>query len=93
MAYSTFWAKGISHRDLKLSNMIIDPATLQVKLIDLELCEKSDHVYGTPEFLPPEIITFNWSKCDSYAFGIVAKKLIETCTRKEVDYHPETEIK
>ena len=50
----------IFHRDLKDENILLDPTTLNVKIIDFGCATDfySDSVYtklsGTPEFMPPE---------------------------------------
>ena len=51
-------AAGICHRDLKDENVLIDPATLEVKLIDFGCATEKRDLYakmaGTPEYFPPE---------------------------------------
>lgn len=56
----------IVHRDIKLENLIIDPNTLKIKLIDFGFGkvfqqififqEKMDLVCGTLEYMAPEIL-------------------------------------
>ena len=49
---------GICHRDLKDENVLINPATLEVKLIDFGCATEKRDLYakmaGTPEYFPPE---------------------------------------
>ena len=49
---------GIVHRDLKDENVLINPLTLEVKLIDFGCAAEKREIYnkmaGTPEYFPPE---------------------------------------
>jgi len=61
--------QNVAHRDIKLDNIIIDPKTLLVTLIDFGLCqlitpEKQQMMefVGTPDYACPEIL-----KCKSYS--------------------------
>ena len=51
----------IFHRDLKDENILLNPSTLEVKIIDFGCATQySDEIHtrlsGTPEFMPPEAI-------------------------------------
>ncbi|XP_016303422.1 serine/threonine-protein kinase pim-2-like [Sinocyclocheilus anshuiensis] len=51
--------RGVFHRDVKLENLLINPETLEVKLIDFgcgDLLQDSgyERFCGTPEYCPPE---------------------------------------
>lgn len=67
----------ICHRDLKLDNVMINPETLDVKLVDFgysrkfELNQLSSNV-GTPYYVAPEVIGSNYSKeCDIWSIGVL----------------------
>ena len=51
-------ASRICHRDLKDENVLINPATLEVKIIDFGCATEKREIYkkmaGTPEYFPPE---------------------------------------
>ena len=75
----------IFHRDLKDENILLDPATLNVKLIDFgcatDFC--NDTIYtklsGTPEFMPPEAIqtgSYNAENSTVWSLGIILFTLI-----------------
>jgi MAP/microtubule affinity-regulating kinase len=52
--------KGYCHRDLKVTNMLIDQATLKIKVIDFGFaCENQDKLRmycGTKSYMPPELV-------------------------------------
>lgn len=57
--------ENIVHRDIKLENIIINPANLQIKVIDfgfgkvfqkMLFPKKMDQVCGTLEYMAPEIL-------------------------------------
>ncbi|KAK3536814.1 hypothetical protein QTP86_026467 [Hemibagrus guttatus] len=55
--------RGVLHRDIKASNLLIDPETLQVKLIDFgcgDLLKDApyENYFGTTAFCPPEWLIF-----------------------------------
>jgi hypothetical protein len=61
-----------------MANLVIDNEEKKtIKFIDLELCERNNHVYGTFDFVPPEIRSIDWSMTDSYAFGMIGKRLCD----------------
>jgi len=70
---------GISHRDIKDENIIIDLTTLQVKLIDFgcataDLEGQHEDFSGTPEFYPPEFWRtrqYKHSKLTIWSMGLV----------------------
>ncbi|KTG47756.1 hypothetical protein cypCar_00015840 [Cyprinus carpio] len=58
-AAHTCCQRGVFHRDIKLENLLINPETLEVKLIDFgcgDLLQDSgyERFCGTPEYCPPE---------------------------------------
>lgn len=32
-------------------------------------------MYGTENYLPPEIKQIRWNSCDAYAYGMIAKNM------------------
>lgn len=56
---------GVAHRDIKTDNILINPATLQIKVIDFGLATIDDHLdensqdsryLGTPYYMAPDIL-------------------------------------
>eukprot|EP01091_Cochliopodium_minus_P011791 TRINITY_DN3434_c0_g1_i1.p1 TRINITY_DN3434_c0_g1~~TRINITY_DN3434_c0_g1_i1.p1 ORF type:complete len:309 (+),score=64.68 TRINITY_DN3434_c0_g1_i1:277-1203(+) len=78
----------ITHHDLKLQNIIIDPPTLKIKLIDFgfstiscseeEICNLGD-VLGSPYYVSPEKFLFtkyDGRKSDTWSVGVLIFKMI-----------------
>lgn len=72
----------VAHRDLKLTNMLIDPEYI-VKLIDFGFaCEAEEHhkMYcGTPSYMAPEIVekkVYKPRPTDIWSLGVVLYKLL-----------------
>ncbi|CAM4730632.1 unnamed protein product [Leuciscus chuanchicus] len=62
LAAQTCCQRGVLHRDIKLENLLINPDTLEVKLIDFgcgEILYNEGYTSfsGTPEYCPPEYHT------------------------------------
>lgn len=75
----------IVHRDIKLDNILIDPATQQIKLIDFGFStySKSDqklpYTCGTPHYISPELVSkrdYYGKPADMWAFGVVMFALL-----------------
>jgi MAP/microtubule affinity-regulating kinase len=73
-------ANQIIHRDIKLDNILVDPATLNVKVIDFGFAinmpdDKKIGIYcGTPSYMAPEILSKAMYKpkgTDVWALGVV----------------------
>jgi len=75
---------GVAHRDIKIDNILVDPASLLIKLIDYglatideELDENTlDNAFvGTPIYMAPEILgkrgCYNVIASELYSAGIV----------------------
>ncbi len=77
---------GLVHGDLKLSNFLVNVAhdgALSLRLVDLDFLTEADQelesaVYGTPEFIAPEIRLADqvWQQSDLYALGASLKLMI-----------------
>lgn len=71
--------EGVAHRDLKLENILIDPKTLHVKIIDFELCKIGDEacsdVCGSVDYIAPEILQekphYSPKKADIWCLGTI----------------------
>lgn len=75
-------SKHISHRDLKLTNVLVDREQ-RVKLIDFGFADNSCrplHAYcGTPSYMAPEIVLkkeYSGLSVDVWALGVVLYKLL-----------------
>lgn len=84
---------GIVHRDIKPSNVLLDKATGRALLSDFGIALTGDEasgpltetgaVMGTPQYLSPErrfAGTRGASSSDVYAFGLLAKDLLDPST-------------
>jgi len=84
-------AQKIMHCDIKPSNLLIDPNTSQLTLIDFEFAETNTckMYHGTEGFLAPEIINRQWydEKVDMFGFGCVVLSLL---TGVEESHFPST---
>lgn len=74
--------KGVSHRDLKLTNILINSQG-KVKIIDFGFAsnrsEKLSSYCGTPSYMAPEIVERRsyWGKqVDMWALGVILYKLL-----------------
>ena len=67
----------ICHRDLKMENIMIDPLSKFVKIIDFEFSRKFKEYelrsqIGTPYYLAPEVIKGSYSyQCDLWSLGVL----------------------
>jgi calcium-dependent protein kinase len=66
----------IIHRDIKLSNILIDDKTNTIKIIDFGCSEyttdKDENLVGSPGFFAPEILLGNYTtKCDIWSLGCI----------------------
>jgi serine/threonine protein kinase len=77
----------IAHMDIKLENIVIDPATMKVTLIDFGLCKfagtSSDYRCrawcGSPDYAAPEIIVqepFDPFRADVFSLGVTLYTLL-----------------
>jgi serine/threonine protein kinase len=73
-------SKNVIHRDLKLDNIIIQPKTHQILLIDWGLAEKkpySNAMCGSYDFVAPEVVALNVAERytgpsnDIWALGVI----------------------
>lgn len=82
-ALSFMHARNICHRDMKPDNIIFNPTTGQIKLIDFGFAcisrEKLRVFCGTPSFMSPEIVSkkdYSGDKADVWASGIILYALL-----------------
>jgi calcium-dependent protein kinase len=69
---------GLWHRDIKLENIMVDPDTLHVKLVDFGFSrffregELLSTQVGTPYYISPQILKGQYGKeCDIWSLGIL----------------------
>ena len=88
MALDHIHQRHIVHRDLKLSNLLLDQHGY-LKLIDFGLCKQlgssegtSYTCCGTPEYLPPEMLSREGhaAPADWWAMGIIIYELLTGIT-------------
>ncbi|HHO51891.1 MAG TPA: serine/threonine protein kinase, partial [Deltaproteobacteria bacterium] len=75
----TWQGQGILFRDLKPRNILIDPDTLQLRLVDFGISHRSDQTLhaGTPRYLAPEVYQGQATvRTDLYSLGRVALFLL-----------------
>ena len=82
-ALSYIHRNNISHRDIKLENLIINPETKEIKLIDFGFAVYSTKALkmhcGTPNYMAPEIVSkkeYKGASIDIWCCGIVYYLLI-----------------
>ncbi len=75
-------SRGVLHRDVKPSNVIVDPACDHVTLLDFGLARAlgrvdSGNVVGTPAFVAPEVVLGGIAdaRTDLYAVGVTLYRL------------------
>eukprot|EP01115_Flamella_aegyptia_P010007 TRINITY_DN43429_c0_g1_i1.p1 TRINITY_DN43429_c0_g1~~TRINITY_DN43429_c0_g1_i1.p1 ORF type:complete len:219 (+),score=68.19 TRINITY_DN43429_c0_g1_i1:127-783(+) len=84
-------ARGVVHLDIKLDNIMFNPATGVAKLIDFGLCDfitESNNGYftrnvGSEEYCPPELLAkkrspYDGRKADVWCLGVVLYALLST---------------
>jgi serine/threonine protein kinase len=91
VAVSALHSKGIYHRDLKPENFIVDDDG-NVKIIDFGYATKhartSDYAFGSPAYLPPEVVSgvgeeVDLEKVDAYAIGLSIYQLVKGLIPKD----------
>eukprot|EP01128_Nolandella_sp_AFSM9_P007559 TRINITY_DN417_c0_g1_i2.p1 TRINITY_DN417_c0_g1~~TRINITY_DN417_c0_g1_i2.p1 ORF type:complete len:352 (-),score=71.49 TRINITY_DN417_c0_g1_i2:144-1109(-) len=78
---------GVSHRDIKPDNIMVNPDNLQIKFIDFGLGKRISSVWdrttefiGTPLYMSPELLSrgspFNITVSDLWSVGVVFLELL-----------------
>ena len=83
LAVGYLHSKNISHRDLKLDNIMVDDASNRVVVIDFGFgstsTKKLKMYCGTPSYMCPEIVNRAWywgPKADVWSLGVVLYKML-----------------
>lgn len=86
----------LCHRDLKPENIIINPNTLNVKIIDFGLSAfysdftKLQTKVGTPYYVAPEVLDKAYGKeCDMWSIGVITYVLLTGCPPFQAKTLPE----
>jgi serine/threonine protein kinase len=76
----------VAHLDLKCSNIMIDPDTLEIKIIDFGLSRKIENNFETKilliSYLTPEVVfeqninSYDFNKIDIWCLGLILYKLV-----------------
>jgi serine/threonine protein kinase len=75
----------ITHRDIKLENILIDPKTREIKLIDFGFCCHAEEgvllrvFCGTPSYMAPEIVNkrdYKGPLTDVWATGVLTYAML-----------------
>lgn len=78
-------SQNVTHRDVKLENILIDRKSLQIKLIDFGFCCHSDKdqllkiFCGTPSYMAPEIVNkteYKGPPTDVWAAGVLCYAML-----------------
>ncbi|CAI2385540.1 unnamed protein product [Moneuplotes crassus] len=79
-------SKNIMHRDLKPENVIIEPSTLQIKVIDFgsssyfSNSNKLKTCLGTPFYIAPEVLEGEYTQtADIWSIGIITYLMLTGC--------------
>ncbi|XP_023331145.1 serine/threonine-protein kinase pim-3 [Eurytemora carolleeae] len=89
-------ACGVVHRDIKDENILVNPVTLETKLIDLgsavySLEDNSIPFDGTGVYAPPELLLYGWynsSACTAWSLGILLYNMLVG----DIPFHTFSEI-
>lgn len=86
-ALSYMHCRNISHRDMKPDNIIYNPTTGVVKIIDFGFAtisrERLRVFCGTPSYMSPEIVSkkeYSGPAADIWACGVILYVLLCGCT-------------
>ena len=93
--------RGLAHRDIKLDNILYNPDSQCLKVIDYELFKRFRKqgvttemltITGTPNYRAPEIISGGGytEKVDVWALGITIYALVAHTTPFESEYRKDT---